>query len=133
MQTIPPVYVVDFMTGRKVRGFIPDPNAPGKYLCNFGDCRKPTGHHNYAVCWEHTSEAFRENRVAVEQRDLFDREFMADLKICDPPPVSSSRVKIVIEMQGEVVRKARRKHALRKRRGDVRRECGHYDLGEFAI
>lgn len=133
MQAIPPVYVVDFMTGRKVRGFIPDPDVPGQYLCNFGDCRKPTGHHNYAVCWEHTSECFREMRAATEQRDLFDREFTADLKICDPPPVSSSRVRIVIEMQGEVVRKARRKHALRKRRGDVTRPCGHYDLGEFAV
>ena len=56
MQAIPPVYVVDFMTGRKVHRFIPDPAHPGKYLCNYGDCRRPTGHHNYAVCWEHTSE-----------------------------------------------------------------------------
>jgi hypothetical protein len=42
-------------------------------------------------------------------------------------------VYVEIEMQGEVVRKARRRHALRKRRGDVTRECGYYDLGEFAI
>ncbi len=133
MNVIPPTYVTDFMTGKLVRGFIEDPAHPGKYLCNYGDCRRPTGHHNYAVCWEHTSEVFREHRVETEQRDLFDREFMTALKICDPPPVSSSRVRIVIEMQGEVVRKARRKHALRKRRGDVTRPCGHYDLGEFAV
>jgi hypothetical protein len=64
---------------------------------------------------------------------LFDREFMADLKICDPPRISSGRVSVEIVMKGESVRKARRKHAIRKRRGDITRECGHYDLGEFAV
>ena len=133
MQAVPPTYVVDFMTGRKVRGFIPDPANPGKYLCNHGDCRKPTGHHNYAVCWEHTSEPFRERRAAIEHADRYDREFLASLKICDPPRVSSSRVTIEIAMKGESVRKRRKYLALRRRRGDATRECGHYDLGEFAV
>lgn len=136
MNVIPPTYVTDFMTGKLVRGFIPDPSAPGKYLCNFGDCRKPTGHHNYAVCWEHTSEVFREHRVETEQRDLFDREFMTALKICDPPRLSSSRARIEIVMQGAVVRKARELHAARKRKpllADERRasECGQFNLGEI--
>ena len=136
MQTIPPVYVIDFMTGRKVRGFIEDPAHPGKYLCNFGECRRPTGHHNYAVCWEHTSDCFREHRAAVEHAATYDREFMADFKIAEPPRLSSSRVSIEIVMQGAVVRKARELHAARKRKpllADERRasECGMADLGEI--
>ena len=135
MNVIPPTYVTDFMTGKLVRGFIPDPTRPGQYLCNYGDCRRPTGHHNYAVCWEHTSEPFRAHRVETEQRDLFDREFMTALKICDLPSVSSSRVSIEIVMQGAVVRKARELHALRKRKllvGERRAsECGDFYLGEI--
>jgi hypothetical protein len=128
-------YVTDFMTGKRIRGFIEDPTAPGKYLCNVDGCRRPTGHHNYAVCWEHTSEAFRENRAAVEQRDLFDREFMAALKICNPPSVSSSRVHVEIVMSGATVRKARELHAIRKRKpmmGEGRADgCGELYLGEI--
>jgi hypothetical protein len=128
--------VKDFLTGRMVKGFIPDPAVPGQYLCHEDCCGKPTGHHNYAVCWEHTSEAFRENRAAVEQRDLFDREFMVALKICDPPSVSSSRVRIEIVMSGAAVRKARELHAVRNRRpllGERRATgCGELNLGEIS-
>jgi hypothetical protein len=136
VQTIPPVYVTDFMTGRKVRGFIPDPTQPGKYLCNFGDCRKPTGHRNYAVCWEHTSEAFRAHRVTTEHAETFDREFMAALKIADPPWVPARDVVTVeIAMQGAAVHKARELHAMRNRQplmGERRASgCGELDLGEI--
>jgi hypothetical protein len=133
MQTVPPVYVVDFMTGRKVRGFIPDPSAPGKYLCNFGDCRNPTGHRNYAVCWKHTSQPFREHRVATEHAETFDREFMADMKICDPPPVARGLVYTELAICADIVGKRRKFLASRRRRSDATRECGHYDLGEFAV
>ena len=137
MHVIPPTYVTDFMTGRKVRGFITDPSAPGKYLCNFGDCRKPTGHRNYAVCWEHTAEPFREHRVATEHAERYDSEFMADMKICDPPRVSSNRIHVEIVMQGATVRKAREMHALRSRKplmGEERRGhgTGEIDLGEIS-
>jgi hypothetical protein len=129
------MYVTDFMTGKRIRSFIEDPSSPGKYLCNFDDCRKPTGHRNYAVCWKHTAEPFRELRVATEHAERFDREFMADMKICDPPPVSSSRVSIEIVMSGAVVRKAREIHAIRKRKpvmGERRATgCGELYLGEI--
>jgi hypothetical protein len=130
-------YVTDFMTGKLVRGFIPDPSAPGKYLCNFGECRQPTGHRNYAVCWKHTAEPFREHRVATEHAERYDREFMAAMKICDPPSVLSSRVSIEIVMQGATVRKARELRASRKRKplmSDERRGhgVGEIDLGEIS-
>src|SRR5277367_449151 len=96
-------YVTDFMTAKRIKGYIEDPTAPGKYLCNADGCGKPTGHHNYAVCWEHTSEVFRERRAAVEHADRYDREFLTSLGIAEPPRISSSRARIEIVMQGESV------------------------------
>jgi hypothetical protein len=128
-------YVTDFMTGKRVKGFIEDPARPGKYLCNEDGCGKPTGHHNYAVCWEHTAEPFREHRAAVEHADRYDREFMAALRIAEPPSVSSSRVSVEIVMQGATVRKARELHAMRNRQpliGERRASgCGELYLGEI--
>jgi hypothetical protein len=128
------VYVVDFMTGRMVKGFIADPSAPGKYLCN--ECGKPTGCHEYAVCWEHTPEPFRALRAEREAAQLFDKEFMRDLRICDPSRVASNRVRIEIVMQGAVVRKAREMHALRQRKslmGERRAiSCGEIYLGDLS-
>ena len=130
------MYVTDFMTGKRVKGFIEDPARPGQYLCNVDGCRKPTGQHNYAVCWEHTAEPFREHRAAVEHADRYDREFMALLRIAEPPSVSSSRVSVEIVMQGAVVRKARELHAMRERKplmGERRAsECGEFYLGEIS-
>jgi hypothetical protein len=130
-------YVTDFMTGKRVKGFIEDPAVPGQYLCHVDGCRKPTGHHNYAVCWEHTSEVFRESRAQVEHAFRFDKEFMASLKICDPPRLSSSRARIEVVMSGAAVRKARELHAVRNRKplmGDERRghTAGEIDLGEIS-
>jgi hypothetical protein len=64
-----------------------------------------------------------------------DRAFLQSCGIAD---FARGTVHIKIEMQGEIVRKARRRHALRKRKplkGERRRGsgCGHYKLGEFAI
>jgi hypothetical protein len=134
------MYVTDFMTEKRIKGFIEDPSSPGKYLCNVDGCRKPTGHHNYGVCWEHYTdapEAWRMERAAIEHAFLFDREFMADLRICHPPPVSSGRARIEIVMQGAVVRKAREIHAMRDCKplmGDERRGhgTGEIDLGEIS-
>ena len=94
-------YVTDFLTGKRIRGFIEDPSSPGEYLCNADGCRKPTGHHNYAVCWEHISDAYRERRAEVEHADSYDREFTATMGICEPPRLSSSRARIEIVMQGQ--------------------------------
>lgn len=122
-------YVTDFMTGKRVKGFIEDPAVPGQYLCNFGECRRPTGHRNYAVCWEHTPEPFRERRASTEHAETFDREFLASLKICDPPSVSSSRVIIVIEMARKFVLKHKKNRHRKQRRVSAFRP----KLGEFAI
>jgi hypothetical protein len=128
--------IVDFMTGKVVQGFIEDPTRPGKYLCNFENCRRPTNFHEYAVCWQHTPEPFRPLRAEREAAQLYDREFVHDLKICDPPSVSSSRVSVEIVMSGAVVRKARELHAIRKRKplmGERRASgCGEIDLGEIS-
>ena len=129
-------YVTDFMTGKRIKGFIEDPSSPGKYLCNVDGCRKPTGHHNYAVCWEHTSEVFREHRAAVEHADRYDREFMASMGIAEPPRLSSSRARIEIVMQGAVVRKARELHATRNRKALMGERhasgCGEIYLGDLS-
>ena len=110
--------VKDFLTGRMIKGFIPDPAHPGQYLCNEDGCGKPTGHHNYAVCWEHTPEPFRPLRAQVEHADKYDREF------------------IEIVMQGESVRQARELRAIRNRKpmmGERRATgCGELDLGEIS-
>jgi len=128
-------YVTDFMTGRRVRGFIEDPSAPGKYLCNVDGCRKPTNFHEYAVCWAHTPEPFRALRDKREAAQLFDKEFIRDLRICDPSPISSSRVTVEIVMSGESVRRAREQHSARHRKplmGERRATgCGEIDLGEI--
>jgi hypothetical protein len=130
------MYVTDFMTGKLIKGFIEDPAAPGQYRCHEDGCGKPTGHHNYAVCWEHTAEPFREHRAAVEHADRYDREFMASIGIAEPPRVSSSRVRVEIVMQGESVRKARELHALRKRKSLMGERhatgCGEVYLGDLS-
>jgi hypothetical protein len=129
-------YVTDFLTGKRIKGFIEDPAQPGQYLCNVDGCRRPTGHHNYAVCWEHTSDCFRELRAAVEHADRYYREFMASMGIAEPPRISSSRARIEIVMQGEPVRKARELHAARKRKplmGErLATGCGEIDLEELS-
>lgn len=128
--------IKDFLTGRMVKGFIAHPTLPGKYLCNEDGCDRLTGCHEYAVCWEHTPEPFRALRAEREAAMLFDREFMADLKIAEPPNVTSGRVTFEIVMKGESVRKARELHAIRKRKPLMGERpatgCGEIDLGEIA-
>jgi hypothetical protein len=105
-------------------------------LCRWCEGDVPTGFHEYFACWRHTPNHMREERAAKEQRDLFDREFMAMLKICDPPPTSSSRVTVEIVMSGESVRKAREMHTMRNRKllmGERRvTGCGQLDLGDIS-
>jgi hypothetical protein len=129
-------YVTDPLMDERTKGFIEDPACPGKYLCNVDGCGKPTGHHNYAVCWEHTPDCFRELRAEVEHAAQFDKDFMASMGICEPPRLSSSRVSVEVVMQGEAVRKTRELHAARKRKplmGESRAAgCGEIDLGELS-
>ena len=105
-------------------------------LCRWCEGDVPTGFHEYFSCWAHTSEPFRALRAEREAAQLFDKGFMADLKISDPPRVSSGRLTIEIVMSGAAVRKAREMHALRKREplmGERRASgCGELDLGEIS-
>jgi hypothetical protein len=129
--------VKDFMTGRMVQGFIEDSTAPGKYLCNFSDggkyCLQPTNCHEYATCWAHTPEPFRTLRAEREAAQLYDREFMRDLKIANPPPVSSSRLHVEIVMQGAMVRKAREMHAMCTARKSLMGERRSHGAGEIYL
>ncbi|MGH9757262.1 MAG: hypothetical protein ACRD4M_05950 [Candidatus Acidiferrales bacterium] len=129
--------VSDLLSGRPLSGIISDPAVLGGYLCNADGCRKPTGHYNYFVSWQHTPDCFRQRRAMIEQRDLFDREFLAALKIANRDVSSSRDIHIEIVMQGEAVRKAREAHDARNRKplmADERRGygAGEIDLGDIS-
>lgn len=77
---------------------------------------------------------------SAEDRAWQDRAFLnsCGIAVDDTPRVARGTVYAEIVMQGEVVRKARERHARRKRKplmGERKRGagCGHHDLGEFAI
>jgi hypothetical protein len=102
--------------------------ANGTALCRY--CSRPTKHYTVFIC-----DARIWHRVcSAEEREQFDRKFLADCGIALEPTLGT--VTIEIAMQGATVRKARELHATRKRRplmGEHRATgCGEIDLGELS-
>jgi hypothetical protein len=89
-------------------------------------CGKMSSHYTLYVC---------DNQCRYMECDPYifpgDRAFLQSCGIAVEPTRGTVYIEIV--MKGESVRKRRKYLASRRRRGDVTRECGHYDLGEFAI
>jgi hypothetical protein len=100
-------------------------NAHPKIERTCADCGKPADSSGYC-------ETFRKY-MKCELKVWSDSKFLTDCGIAVEP--ARGRVYIKIEMQGESVRKARRRHAVRKRKplmGERRASgCGELDLGEL--
>jgi hypothetical protein len=105
-------------------------------------CGTMSGHYTAYVC-ESQRKTMLCFPLSAEDKTWSDMAFLQSMgvAVADLPQrgtvVKRSAVTVEIAMQGDSVRKARKRHALRKRKplmGERRgRGCGHYDLGEFAV
>jgi hypothetical protein len=111
-------------------------SIPGN-SCVYG-CGETSCHYTLYVCDNKRKFGACFPQTAEDVR-WTDRAFLnsCGIAVDDAPRVARGVVYIEIEMKGESVRKARKRHALRKRKplmGEHRATgCGHYKLGEFAI
>jgi hypothetical protein len=102
--------------------------ANGTALCRW--CSRLTKHYTVFIC----DARIWHDVCLAEEREQFDRKFLADCGIVVEP--ARGVVTLEIVMQGAAVRKAREMHAKRNRKplmGERRATgCGELDLGEIA-
>lgn len=106
------------------------PGNPCVYGCGETSC-----HYTLYVCESKRRHGQCGGPQTPEDIRWADRAFLnsCGIAIEDAPRVSRGTVTVELAICADIVRKRREIIASRRRRGDVTRECGHYDLGEFAI